>query len=113
MWLLSVRLCHSRGALAPFLWCVALSPRSSCQAVHRWHEDAPSGCDGYLSGLFMCRPIGVMETVDQGEKDDKIISVCIDDPEVKDLKDISEVCLPTRATFGHLQLFSRMIRGTS
>lgn len=54
-----------------------------------------------------------METVDQGEKDDKIISVCIDDPEVKDLKDISEVCLPTRATFGHLQLFSRMIRGTS
>ena len=46
----------------------------------------------------MCRPIGVVETTDQGEKDDKIISVCIDDPEFKDLKDISEV-----GTFGEPQ----------
>jgi len=32
------------------------------------------------------RPIGVMGMVDQGEQDDKIIAVHVDDPEYKHIK---------------------------
>lgn len=37
------------------------------------------------------RCIGVMHMIDQGERDDKIIAVHIDDPEYKHLTDISQV----------------------
>lgn len=37
------------------------------------------------------RCIGVMHMIDQGEQDDKIIAVHIDDPEYKHITDISQV----------------------
>merc|ERR1719197_2068655 len=37
------------------------------------------------------KPIGVMEMLDQGERDDKIIAVHADDPEVMHYNDISEI----------------------
>lgn len=51
------------------------------------------------------RCIGVMHMIDQGEQDDKIIAVHIDDPEYKHMTDISQVpkhrlaeirCAPSR-----------------
>ncbi|KAJ3443378.1 soluble inorganic pyrophosphatase 2 [Anaeramoeba flamelloides] len=43
--------------------------------------------------LIKCRPIGVMQMIDDGKRDDKIISVCVDDPAVNTYNDISD--LPT------------------
>jgi inorganic pyrophosphatase len=37
------------------------------------------------------KPIGIMNMLDNGEKDNKIIAVCVDDPEFKDYNDISEL----------------------
>lgn len=37
------------------------------------------------------KPIGVMQMIDQGEQDDKIIAVHYDDPEYKHFEDISEL----------------------
>eukprot|EP00958_Prasinococcus_capsulatus_P004085 scaffold378_cov419-Prasinococcus_capsulatus_cf.AAC.4 len=37
------------------------------------------------------RPIGVMPMIDQGEKDDKVICVCADDPEYKSIRDVSDL----------------------
>ncbi|CAL5373214.1 unnamed protein product [Camellia sinensis] len=42
-----------------------------------------------LPGSFLrARAIGLMPMIDQGEKDDKIIAVCADDPEFRHYKDI-------------------------
>ncbi|PSC67500.1 soluble inorganic pyrophosphatase [Micractinium conductrix] len=41
--------------------------------------------------FLRCKPIGVMEMMDQGEQDDKIIAVHADDPEFRDFNDISEL----------------------
>ena len=41
--------------------------------------------------FLRCKAIGLMPMIDQGEKDDKIICVALDDPEFKDINDISEV----------------------
>ncbi|XP_073393669.1 soluble inorganic pyrophosphatase 1 isoform X2 [Physcomitrium patens] len=44
-----------------------------------------------LPGTFVrARAIGLMPMIDQGEKDDKIIAVCADDPEYRHFKDINE-----------------------
>lgn len=37
------------------------------------------------------RPIGVMEMIDQGEKDDKLIAVHADDPEFKNFTDVDQL----------------------
>lgn len=37
------------------------------------------------------RCVGVMHMIDQGERDDKVIAVHIDDPEYKHITDISQV----------------------
>ncbi|KAL0050391.1 hypothetical protein WJX82_010195 [Trebouxia sp. C0006] len=37
------------------------------------------------------KPIGLMQMIDQGEQDDKIIGVHADDPEYRDYSDISEI----------------------
>lgn len=37
------------------------------------------------------RPIGVMQMLDQGEQDDKLIAVHADDPEFKHFTDISQL----------------------
>lgn len=37
------------------------------------------------------KPIGIMHMIDQGEKDDVLICVCVDDPEFRDYNDISEL----------------------
>ncbi|KAG6541428.1 hypothetical protein Mapa_017207 [Marchantia paleacea] len=45
-----------------------------------------------MSGCFLrARAIGLMPMIDQGEKDDKIIAVCADDPEYRHMKDINEL----------------------
>ncbi|MQM03514.1 hypothetical protein Taro_036288 [Colocasia esculenta] len=45
-----------------------------------------------VPGCFLrARAIGLMPMVDQGEKDDKIIAVCADDPEFRHYKDIKDL----------------------
>eukprot|EP00256_Glycine_max_P056475 XP_014624001.1 soluble inorganic pyrophosphatase 1 [Glycine max] len=45
-----------------------------------------------LPGCFLrARAIGLMPMIDQGEKDDKIIAVCADDPEFKHYTDLTEL----------------------
>ncbi|KAL5202068.1 hypothetical protein ABZP36_013020 [Zizania latifolia] len=45
-----------------------------------------------LPGSFLrARAIGLMPMIDQGEKDDKIIAVCADDPEYRHYNDLSEL----------------------
>ncbi|KAG5563611.1 hypothetical protein RHGRI_006153 [Rhododendron griersonianum] len=45
-----------------------------------------------LPGCFLrARAIGLMPMIDQGEKDDKIIAVCADDPEYRHYTDIKEL----------------------
>lgn len=45
-----------------------------------------------LPGTFLrARAIGLMPMLDQGEKDDKIIAVCADDPEFRHYSSISEL----------------------
>nr|XP_027072658.1 soluble inorganic pyrophosphatase 4 isoform X2 [Coffea arabica] len=45
-----------------------------------------------LPGCFLrAKAIGVMPMIDQGEKDDKIIAVCADDPEYRHYNDINEL----------------------
>ncbi|KAL6519412.1 Soluble inorganic pyrophosphatase 4 [Orobanche gracilis] len=45
-----------------------------------------------LPGCFVrAKAIGLMPMIDQGEKDDKIIAVCADDPEYRNYTDIKEL----------------------
>ncbi|KAF7804542.1 soluble inorganic pyrophosphatase 4 [Senna tora] len=45
-----------------------------------------------LPGCFLrAKAIGLMPMIDQGEKDDKIIAVCADDPEYRHFNDINEL----------------------
>ncbi|KAJ1703194.1 hypothetical protein LUZ63_002973 [Rhynchospora breviuscula] len=45
-----------------------------------------------LPGCFLrAKAIGLMPMIDQGERDDKIIAVCADDPEFKHYNDLSEL----------------------
>lgn len=41
--------------------------------------------------FLRAKPIGVMQMIDQGEQDDKIIAVHADDPEYRDYDDISQL----------------------
>lgn len=41
--------------------------------------------------FLRARPIGVMQMLDQGERDDKLIAVHADDPEFKGFSDISQL----------------------
>jgi Inorganic pyrophosphatase len=41
--------------------------------------------------FLRCKPIGVMQMLDQGEQDDKVIAVHADDPEFRGFNDISEI----------------------
>ncbi|KAL6761650.1 inorganic pyrophosphatase [Haematococcus lacustris] len=41
--------------------------------------------------FLRARPIGVMQMLDQGERDDKVIAVHADDPEFKGFSDISQL----------------------
>ena len=43
------------------------------------------------SAFLRAKAIGVMHMLDQGERDDKIICVCADDPEYRHYNDISEL----------------------
>ncbi|KAF5958295.1 hypothetical protein HYC85_005520, partial [Camellia sinensis] len=57
-------------------------PRTLC-------EDSDPMDEPVLPGSFLrARAIGLMPMIDQGEKDDKIIAVCADDPEFRHYKDI-------------------------
>ncbi|KAF3332859.1 soluble inorganic pyrophosphatase isoform X1 [Carex littledalei] len=45
-----------------------------------------------IPGCFLrAKPIGLMPMIDQGEKDDKIIAVCADDPEFRHISTLSEL----------------------
>ncbi|KAF2619754.1 hypothetical protein F2Q68_00041471 [Brassica cretica] len=45
-----------------------------------------------IPGCFLrAKAIGLMPMIDQGEKDDKIIAVCADDPEYRHYNDIKEL----------------------
>lgn len=45
-----------------------------------------------LPGCFLrAKAIGLMPMIDQGEKDDKIIAVCADDPEYREYTDIKDL----------------------
>ncbi|XP_010489522.1 PREDICTED: soluble inorganic pyrophosphatase 2-like isoform X1 [Camelina sativa] len=45
-----------------------------------------------LTGSFLrARAIGLMPMIDQGEKDDKIIAVCADDPEFRHYRELNEL----------------------
>ncbi|XP_042056926.1 uncharacterized protein LOC121801491 [Salvia splendens] len=47
-------------------------------------------CEPVLPGCFLrAKAIGLMPMIDQGEKDDKIIAVCADDPEYRHYTDVS------------------------
>lgn len=41
--------------------------------------------------FLRAKPIGVMQMLDQGEQDDKLIAVHADDPEFRGFNDISEL----------------------
>ncbi len=41
--------------------------------------------------ILRVRPIGMMTMLDQGENDEKIISIHLDDPEYRDYRDIAEL----------------------
>jgi inorganic pyrophosphatase len=41
--------------------------------------------------FLRCRPIGLMQMIDQGERDDKVIAVHVDDPEYRAFTDISQL----------------------
>ncbi|MCL7026687.1 hypothetical protein MKW94_021825, partial [Papaver nudicaule] len=45
-----------------------------------------------LPGCFLrAKAIGLMPMIDQGEKDDKIIDVCVDDPEYRHICDTNQL----------------------
>jgi inorganic pyrophosphatase len=56
---------------------------------------SPTGWTPQVPVAPMCtlraKPIGIMNMLDNGEKDNKVIAVCSDDPEFKDYNDISEL----------------------
>lgn len=41
--------------------------------------------------LVRARPVAIMEMIDGGERDDKVIAVPIDDPRMNDIKDIGDL----------------------
>jgi inorganic pyrophosphatase len=41
--------------------------------------------------LVKCRPVGLIEMIDKGERDEKIIAVAVDDPYVNQYQDIHDV----------------------
>eukprot|EP00242_Pyramimonas_sp_CCMP2087_P009389 CAMPEP_0198213044 /NCGR_PEP_ID=MMETSP1445-20131203/28643_1 /TAXON_ID=36898 /ORGANISM="Pyramimonas sp., Strain CCMP2087" /LENGTH=190 /DNA_ID=CAMNT_0043887635 /DNA_START=90 /DNA_END=662 /DNA_ORIENTATION=+ len=41
--------------------------------------------------IIRAKPIGIVRILDQGDKDDKVVAVCADDPEFKDYNDLSEL----------------------
>ncbi len=45
----------------------------------------------YPGCVIEARPIGIMRMIDQGESDDKVLSVPIDDPRFNDITDISQL----------------------
>nr|KJB07128.1 hypothetical protein B456_001G150500 [Gossypium raimondii] len=66
-------------------------PRTLCE------DNDPLDClvimqEPVLPGCFLrARALGLMPMIDQGEKDDKIIAVCVDDPEYKHYTDIKDL----------------------
>lgn len=41
--------------------------------------------------LVKARPVGIMEMIDGGERDDKVLAVPVDDPRFTDIQDLSDV----------------------
>ncbi|KAB5552033.1 hypothetical protein DKX38_009344 [Salix brachista] len=60
-------------------------PRTLCEDNDPMDEPVLPGC------FLRAKAIGLMPMIDQGEKDDKIIAVCADDPEYRHYNDIKEL----------------------
>ena len=69
------------------------------------------------SCFLRAKAIGIMHMLDQGERDDKIICVCADDPEFRHLNDISELadhrCAPEFQLFASRALLAGLTSLTS
>eukprot|EP00850_Spirogloea_muscicola_P009176 SM000051S17536 [mRNA] locus=s51:90198:92025:+ [translate_table: standard] len=62
-------------------------PRTLCE-----DDDPMDVLEPVVPGCFLrARAIGLMPMIDQGEKDDKIIAVCADDPEFRHFSDIKQL----------------------
>ncbi|KAK3413905.1 hypothetical protein EUGRSUZ_I02418 [Eucalyptus grandis] len=78
------------GAPAVFNCVVEISKGSKV----KYELDKTTGLikEPILPGSFLrARAIGLMPMIDQGEKDDKIIAVCADDPEFRHYTDIKQL----------------------
>lgn len=51
--------------------------------------------------LVKARPIGIMEMVDGGEQDDKVVAVPLEDPRFENVKDISDLHSHFQKEMGH------------
>eukprot|EP00959_Pyramimonas_sp_CCMP1952_P151675 3173553-Pyramimonas_sp.AAC.1 len=47
--------------------------------------------------VIRAKPIGIVRILDQGDKDDKVVSVCVDDPEFKGSLPTKSPAYQTRA----------------
>lgn len=62
-----------------------------------WHDDDALDVVllttyALLPGILVrARPVGIMNMIDDGESDEKVIAVPVDDPRFKDIKDIGDV----------------------
>lgn len=62
-----------------------------------WHDDDPldiillTTYPLFPGVLVNVRPVAIMNMIDDGDRDDKIIAVPVDDPRFKDVKDIGDL----------------------
>ncbi|KAG6769450.1 hypothetical protein POTOM_025086 [Populus tomentosa] len=76
--------CHACVCLFASLPRISLVPSHGFKTSKRVEPVLP-GC------FLRAKAIGLMPMIDQGEKDDKIIAVCADDPEYRHYNDIKEL----------------------
>ena len=61
--------------------------------------------------LVQCKPIGVMRMIDNGQADEKIIAVCLNDPFYKDYNCISELPLHVSEEIKHFFTVYKTLEG--
>ena len=60
--------------------------------------------------LVKCRPVGLIEMIDKGEKDEKIIAVAVDDPYVNHYQEIDDV---PRVMIDEIEHFLKVYKNTT
>ena len=72
-----------------------------------WHDDDPvdvvilSAFPLTPGVLVRVRPVAVMNMIDSGERDDKVIGVPVDDPRFEKIRDLSDINLHTLKEMEH------------